>query len=72
MPQQPFVFKVGLTPMGRHFVELYEGLVKVGVSRKTYSSADAALDEVRQALEHSAEALADVMQTTSAKGGQAQ
>lgn len=53
MPSQPFIFNVRLTPSGKCFVELYEGLVKVGVSRKTYSSAEMALSDMRAALEHS-------------------
>lgn len=62
MPKQLFVFQVRLSPMGKHFVELYEGLVKVGVSRKTYSSAEEALSDMRDALENNQ--LANVLQFT--------
>lgn len=70
MPQQPFVFTVRLSPTGKCFVELYEGLVKVGVSRKTYSSAEAALNDMRDALEH--KRLAESLVWTPGKGDQPQ
>ena len=51
MERKDFTFRVRLTPMNRHYVEVLYGDDVVATGKHTHSSADAAMTEVQTALD---------------------